>query len=330
MVGDEPHHQPRAVANTMSSAAAPPPPPSSTAEKLAALQAQLNELQKALASSSTPATLKPPLPPPPLPPVPAVSLLEGPALYLLIALIALFAVILLLVVAFCFLSPSAKHFRTLMPFADLFIPINDDEPHGAAPATALTMAPVEEDKVQDNGQNDVEMNASNRERVVERIKAATAEERELLARSEAEQLDALADSSEAAAAAEAAVAAAGSPGAALLAALVRNASAVEVRALLLRGANPDAAFLNRSALAVAARGCGPIVVKVLLEAGATIDIKDDRGWTPLMHAIDAHSPQHSREAVLTVLLDAGAAVDVWGNDLKGPLDLLKLNQEVRR
>ena len=63
--------------------------------------------------------------------MPAVSLLEGPALYLLIALIALFAVILLLVVAFCFLSPSAKHFRTLMPFADLFIPINDDEPHGA-------------------------------------------------------------------------------------------------------------------------------------------------------------------------------------------------------
>ena len=64
------------------------------------------------------------------------------------------------------------------------------------------------------------------------------------------------------------------------------------------------------------------VVKVLVDAGATLDMKDGRGWTPLMHAIDAHSNSHTREAVLTLLLDAGAAVDVWGNDLTGPLDLL--------
>lgn len=310
---------------------------STTAERLAALQAQLDALQKELSSSSTGSSspsLRPALPPPPMPPAPTPSLFEGLALYLFIALISIFAVILLGILGFCLCSPSAKHVRELMPFSDLFIQIRDDDGSSAAPAAAPTMAPAEEEMAQqrdDNGENDLERNASNRERVVERIKAATAEERELLARSEAEQLDALADSSSAAAAAEAAVAAAGSPGAALLAALVRGASAVEVRALLLRGANPDAAFLNRSALAVAARGCGPLVVKVLLDAGATIDVKDDRGWTPLMHAIDTHSPQHSREAVLTVLLDAGAAVDVWGNDLKGPLDLLKLNRvEVRR
>ena len=41
-----------------------------------------------------------------------------------------------------------------------------------------------------------------------------------------------------------------------------------------------------------------------------------------MHAIDAHSALNSREGVLVFLLDAGAAVDVWGHDLRGPLDLL--------
>ena len=121
------------------------------------------------------------------------------------------------------------------------------------------------------------MDEAERERVRERIKAATV--------SEAGRLEADAESPDAAAAAEAAVAAAGAPEAALLASLT-GASAVEVRALLLRGANPNAAFLNRSALAVAARMCGPAVIKVMLDAGAAIDGKDDRGWTPLMHAID--------------------------------------------
>ena len=115
----------------------------------------------------------------------------------------------------------------------------------------------------------------------------------------------------------------GSRLAALLAAITRGASAVEVRALLLRGANPNAAFLDRGALAMASRGCSPGVVRVLLDAGATLDMKDGRGWTPLMHAIDAHTPKFSREAVITLLLDKGAAVDTWGFDLQGPLDLLE-------
>ena len=59
--------------------------------------------------------------------------------------------------------------------------------------------------------------------------------------------------------------------------------------MLRRGANPDAAFLDRGALAVAARQCALGVVKVLVDAGAMVDMKDARGWTPLMHAIDAHS-----------------------------------------
>ena len=52
---------------------------------------------------------------------------------------------------------------------------------------------------------------------------------------------------ETAARAESTVTSTGSPEAALLAAVSRNASALEVRALLQRGANPDAAFLDRCA-----------------------------------------------------------------------------------
>lgn len=160
-----------------------------------------------------------------------------------------------------------------------------------------------------------------RRRLRERIVGLTAEDRTLQAQRAA--LEGGIESTEMAEAAEAAVSAAGSPEAALLAAVSRGASPVEVRALLRRGANPDAAFLDRGALAVAARSCTLGVVKVLVDAGATLDMKDGRGWTPLMHAIDAHNTGHTREGVLTLLLDAGAAVDVWGNDLTRPLDLLE-------
>ena len=55
--------------------------------------------------------------------------------------------------------------------------------------------------------------------------------------------------------------------------------------------------------------------------------QDVWGWTPLMHAIDAHTGTSSREAVLMLLLDAGASVDVWGKDLKGPLDMMEAREE---
>lgn len=119
------------------------------------------------------------------------------------------------------------------------------------------------------------------------------------------------------------VSAVGSPDAALLAAVSRpNTSASLVQFLLQRGASPDATFLECGALALAARSCAPAVTEALLRAGATVDCKDPRGWTPLMHAIDAHAPDRPRVDVLNLLLDNGAAVDVWGNDLMGPLDLM--------
>ena len=177
--------------------------------------------------------------------------------------------------------------------------------------------PHHENEQQQNDDDD-------RRRLRERIAGLSAEDRTLQAQRAA--LEGGIESTETAEAAEAAVSAAGSPEAALLAAVSRAASPGEVRALLRRGANPDAAFLDRGALAVAARSCALGVVKVLVDSGATLDMKDSRGWTPLMHAIDAHSPSNSREGVLSLLLDAGAAVDVWGNDLTRPIDLLEARE----
>ena len=124
---------------------------------------------------------------------------------------------------------------------------------------------------------------------------------------------------------DAAVTAAGHVDAALLSALSRGAGAYEVRALLKLGASPHAAFLDKGALALAARGGSAGVIDALLQAGAALDGKDARGWTPLMHAIDAHGAE-SRAHVIVHLLDAGAAVDVWGQNLEGPLDLLEKKQ----
>jgi len=122
---------------------------------------------------------------------------------------------------------------------------------------------------------------------------------------------------------DALVRAAGTADGALLAAAERGARTRELIALLQRGASPNASFLDRCVLSTAARNCAPAVTQALLAAGAIVDKKDGRGWTALMHAIDAHSPTHSREAVLALLLDAGAAVDVWGEDLKGPRELME-------
>jgi len=122
---------------------------------------------------------------------------------------------------------------------------------------------------------------------------------------------------------EAVLEAVGSPDAALLVALSTGSSPRHVRQLIERGASPDVHFLDQSALLIAARNCPPSVTLELVRANANVDSRDARGWTPLMHAIDAHTQTLSRESVLMHLLDAGAAIDVWSDDLKGPLDLMR-------
>ena len=120
-----------------------------------------------------------------------------------------------------------------------------------------------------------------------------------------------------------AISGAGSADAALLAAVCRYATAAEVRELLEHGASPNTSFLHHSALALAVRGCSSQTSQALLDARANVDSKDPQGWTALMHAVDAHSATFSREAVVAQLLDAGAAVDVWGHDLRGPFELMQ-------
>ena len=108
------------------------------------------------------------------------------------------------------------------------------------------------------------------------------------------------------------VARTGSLDAALVAAVSQAGSAGDVAALLQRGASPHSALLGSGpVLSLAARGCSAEVSRLLLSAGADPDGKDSRGWTPLMHAIDAHSAAAPREQVVRVLLSRGAAVDVW-------------------
>mmetsp|Transcript_8136 Transcript_8136/g.25418 ORF Transcript_8136/g.25418 Transcript_8136/m.25418 type:complete len:162 (+) Transcript_8136:850-1335(+) len=101
--------------------------------------------------------------------------------------------------------------------------------------------------------------------------------------------------------------------------------AAEVEALVRRGASPRTSLLGCGpVLSISARRCSREVTRLLLEARAEVDEKDSRGWTPLMHAIDAHSADNPREATITLLLDKGAAIDVWSHDLRGPLDLMSV------
>ena len=122
-----------------------------------------------------------------------------------------------------------------------------------------------------------------------------------------------------------AVASTGSLDAALISVVSCGGSVEEVIDLLDMGACVDTAMIGVGcALSIASRRCSSGVVDVLLRHGADVELKDERGWPPLMHAIDAHKPLFSRESVIGLLLSYGASVEVWGRDLVGPFDLLAL------
>ncbi len=315
------------------------PPPASPPPHAACATLGLNAAQcAALLQSLALQTSSPPPPvisPPPLPPPPDPSLIQssldliipiaagvgGILVVLLITLILFFVCcrrraksLMQEVMQFLFPREKVSEFLGYSERSDM---MPADEEYGAQGPSPAAISSTKGDQQDDDPDDD-------RKRLRARIAGFTADERERNAQRAALEG---AETHETAEAAEAAVAAAGSPEGALLAAVSRSASPGEVRALLRRGANPDAAFLDRGALAVAARSCALGVVKVLIDAGATLDMKDGRGWTPLMHAIDAHSPNHSREGVLILLLDAGAAVNVWGNDLEGPLEMLEKREK---
>jgi ankyrin repeat protein len=56
----------------------------------------------------------------------------------------------------------------------------------------------------------------------------------------------------------------------------------------------------------------PEIVTLLLEKGAEVNARDNEGWTPLMYAAK-HS---STPEIVTLLLEKGAEVNAWNNDLK--------------
>jgi ankyrin repeat protein len=108
-----------------------------------------------------------------------------------------------------------------------------------------------------------------------------------------------------------------------------------IRHLLRQGATPNAADANQQwrALHYAVQAGGIDVVRVLLEAGASVDAQDAFGNTPLWRAVMA--PKPSTELVELLLL-SGADPTLRNHHGISPLDLAQtrglqnLHQQLRR
>ena len=303
------------------------------ADQIAALQAQLQALGEASPPSPPPQPLapsppSPPLhhPPPPSPPsppppaaVPTDWALLGPLLGVSVLLVVLLLVLAIGVLCRHRLFSQQSRLMRLMDdqVGAKGSGTRSNERRVSFPNMTGAPAPAEIEVVEVDADLEVETDEAERSRLRAKLadvggfsRQRSISEAAMSPKNEAIDI-------------EAAITAAGSADAALLSAVCRTASTAEVRELLQLGANPNASFLSQSALIIAARTCSSGTTKALLDANASIDAKDTQGWTALMHAIDTHSPSFSRETVLVMLLDAGAAVDVWGHDLRGPFELME-------
>lgn len=98
----------------------------------------------------------------------------------------------------------------------------------------------------------------------------------------------------------------------------RTDGAPFLAALLTAGANPNARDMEgRSALQHAAEiAPDTLMVRILLEAGASVDVADFKGFTPL-HA--AARRADGAQAIIEALIDAGASVDQGDENKTTPL-----------
>ncbi|KAI1470405.1 ankyrin [Daldinia caldariorum] len=90
-----------------------------------------------------------------------------------------------------------------------------------------------------------------------------------------------------------------------------------IKRLVEAGADVNERNNEETPLALAAeRGLGPII-EYLLDAGAVLDARDDRGMTPLMRACKCGGPEKYQLSAIRILLQRGAsvaAVDIDGRN----------------
>lgn len=86
----------------------------------------------------------------------------------------------------------------------------------------------------------------------------------------------------------------------------RNGDSSTLRILLKLGASANAKDDDTTVLMLAAEDGNPEMIKALIDEGAKIDAVDDSGWTAIMHANEAEN--------VRVLLNAGANIAIKNND----------------
>ena len=80
---------------------------------------------------------------------------------------------------------------------------------------------------------------------------------------------------------------------------------------------------GRSTLYSAAGHGSPRLVRMLIKAGASLDLRNDDGWTALHHAAE-----HDKSDAAKILIEAGADVSARDNKGRTPLDVARLPKSV--
>jgi len=102
---------------------------------------------------------------------------------------------------------------------------------------------------------------------------------------------------------------------------VINYDLAAVKRLLQQGANPsDTDGYGNSALGRAASYAYVEIARVLIEAGAKLDMRNRLGETPLIIAVST-GYSAGRETIVRMLLDKGAKMDIKNNNGETAMDI---------